>query len=313
MISRKKNPKLYARVKNNRFQAQRKKNINNYRRKKMKFQSARRPFVEIKGRSHRELWQTMGGHPDNYPTLDTIVDPTTVINLVTGGSSSPASRMRMLPLWSYLNPVQGVTDNDIIGTSMTAKFLTAKVQFYFPTTPQLTSPRYYIVHGWVKVPVHNTAYTVPSRTDFTRQQLLTHIQNHVKNFFDQDGKDEFLQFKEKSNKDFITLGYKRITTNRNINPGVNPTNSGYIGAESLKGSNPVQTIVCKWPMNNRKIKYIYGTQNAVHGTPGTPFLYENTQWLPFLLYYCPDKDVVPAGSTNSPALAYNNKIWFSDS
>lgn len=282
-------------------------------RAKRRFANARRPFVEVKSRSHKDLWEYMKGE-STATTFDTIVNPLEPINMTTGTAVATAIKMKLLPIWSYLNPVQGVTEQDIIGTTMVAKYLTAKVQFYYPQTPQITSPRYYLVHGWVKVPVNLTAYTTPSRVEFERQDLLDHIQNHVKNYFDQDGKDEFLQFKEKSNKDFVTLGYKRIMTNRNTNGGINPT---LIGSDQYStgvlGANPVKTFVVKWPMNNRKLKYIFGTQNQVSGATNAPFMYENKSWLPFLLYYCPDADIISAGNQNSPVIAYNNKIWFTDS
>jgi hypothetical protein len=311
-VNRRKNPKLYKRVSTARQAKIAGVSKANMRARKRKFAASRRPFVEVKSRSHKELWQYMKGS-STETEFDTIVNPTVIQHMTTGTAVATAIKMKMLPIWSFLNPIQGVTQKDIIGTTLVGKYLTAKVQFYYPQTPQVLSPRYYLVHGWVKVPCNNTAYTTPSRVDFTRENLLTHIENHVKNHFDEDGKDEFLQYKERTNKDFITLGYKRITTDRNANGGVNPQAIGDAYASAVVGSNSIKTYHLKWPMQNKQLKYIFGTENDVSGAHNAPFMYNNKSWLPFLLYYCPDAPTITAGNANSPTIAYNNKFWFTDS
>ncbi len=316
-IYKSKNPKVFAKDKQaNTYNKRRANNLNQYRRKKQKFQNSRRPFVEIKSRSHKEFFQALGGSDGMFPEVDGVVNPLTNYSLTKKAAvdpSQPALLSKYFPVWSYMNPIQGVSEKDMLGTTLTAKFLTAKLQFTFPDTNQLTSPRYYILHGWVKIPNNLTQYTTPARSTFTRGNQLDHIYNHIIKDFDETNKEEFLQFKEKTNKDYITLGYKRVRVNRNTNTGLNPTIAGEPQGIVIAGSNPKVNMTLKWPLNNRKLKYIRGSDNSTVVPGGVTHFYLNKDWLPFILYYCPDAGTVPVGTANSPAIAYNDKFWFSDS
>lgn len=298
------------------YRKKRANNVATYRQKKNNFQAKRRPFVEIKSRSHREFWKTLGGSA-MYPEIDSVRDPTVLQNMTSGnGPDDTALISKLFPLWSYMNPVQGITEKDMIGRTLTAKYLTCKVQFEWPEFPQLKNPRYYLIHGWMKVPPNLTLYTVPKKAEFTRGNLSQHIENHIKSFFDQNDKEEFLTFKEKISKDFITLGYKRIRTNRNEHGGVNPSavaNATTPSQPVIAGQNPIITTTLKWNLNNRKIKYTKGTNNDTVITAGIPFFYDNRGWQPFFMYYCPDAGDVLPQYQHSPSIAYNDKFWFSDS
>jgi len=280
---------------------------------KRQIAASRRPFVEVKSRSHREFWATLGGGA-MYAEVDSVVDPTVLVNMTTDTTpTGQALISRLFPLWSYYNPVQGITEKDMIGRTLTAKYLTCKVQFEWPQFPSLKAPRYYLIHGFVKVPPNLTLYTTPTKSAFTRGNMLTHIENHVKSFFDQNDKEEFLTFKEKITKDFITLGYRRIRANRNVEGGINPTATGQTSGTVIAGQNPIITTTLKWPLNNRKIKYSKGTNNDTVITGGVPFFYDNKGWQPFMMYYCPDAGDVLPSYQNSPSIAYNDKFWFTDS
>ena len=306
-----------GKVKKNGYQKRRANNLATYRRKKMKFQNKRRPFVEIKSRSHKELWETLGGSDTYYPTVDGVSNPTSFVTLTSGVNNSPVTSS-MLPVWSYYNPVQGITEKDMLGTTLTGKYLSAKLTFRFPETPQVKNPRYYIIHGWVTTPTNLNEFTTPAKAAFTRNNLLSHIFNHLKRDFDQVGDLEFLQFKEKVNKQYRILGYKRINPDQrrqqfNPNQIFNP-NAGSSGENQIAGTIPSDiNLNLKWNLNNRKIKYSKGLNQDTVITDGIPFFYHNTGWMPFILYYCPDSGDIPNGVTNSPQLAYNDKFWFSDS
>lgn len=315
VVTKSGNPKVYRKAqkynrRNTRYAKKKASNLATYRRGKMKFQSKRRPFVEIKSRSHYDLWVTFGGS-STFPNVDTITNPQTGEYMIDG-SGNPL-RTKVFPIWSYMNPVQGVTEKDMLGTTLTAKYLTAKVQFRFPQIIQTVNPKYYIIHGWVKVPPNLTQFTTPTRSGFTRSQMLQHIINHVNRDFDQDGDDEFLQFKEATNKDYIVVGKKLIRPNQN-KLQVQPTIVSGTTPDTL-GRLPEQHIVCKWPMNNRKIKYVKGTDSTM--TSSAPFFYDNKGWVPFLLYYCPNVGQLAltpgTGDQKSPQISWNDKFWFSDS
>lgn len=291
------------------------KNLNNYRRKKQNFQSKRRPFVEVKSQSHSELWKKLGGSTTNPTAGDVITDPRILKNMTTPDMTASPLITQFFQIWSFLNPLQGLGSSSMIGKAVTGKFLTTKVHFEFPTEPQPTNPRYYLVHGWVKVPLNRTLYTTPTRDDTTRESIILHIQNHLKRDFDESRKEEFLKFNEKIQKDYIILGYKRVAPNRNQQqlPGQVVFNTATAG-NVYHGVNSDKDYVLKYPLNNRKITYSTGSQTAMP-PPGIskPMFYPNKSWLPFFLYYCPDAGHVSNGHANSPSIAYDNKFWFTDS
>lgn len=280
----------------------------------------RAPFVEIKSRSHTELWETMGG-TTMTPVIDTVVDPKIIVHMATVNASPSSNNIPFIsygfPLWSYLNPVQGVGDNDIIGRSLTMKYLTARVHFEFPVNLPVKNPRYYLIHGWVKASPKLTEFTTPIRSQFTRAQLSEFIDDQVVNQFNNDADDEFLNFKEKQNKNYSILGYRRIKPKKNelmIDPQMYLTNTT-VNPQTYGQPSP-QNHTFRWPLNNRKIRYTTGATSET----STPFMYPNDHgtFLPFLLYYCPDTPLVPRGADGNygdnlcPKIAYDNKVWFSD-
>lgn len=321
-ITRKRNPRVYKRVTT--YRKKRAANVASYRRKKMKFQAKRRPFVEIKHRSHRELWTTMGGDSTYNTTVDQVSNPTVNQSMYLPPDTTVVPNLparyaltKVFPLWSFMNPVQGVTSNDMLGQTLTAKYLTAKVQFLWPKNIQLKNPRYYIVHGWVKTPCNLTPFTTPTRTGFTRKQLLDHISNHILKDFDQNDKEEFLQFKEKTNKDYVVLGYKRIRAQGRDAGGLPNTMVYNSTADSnvTHGTPPPVNMILRWTMSNRKIEYSKGTQTSP--VNDVPFFYPNKSWLPFFLLYSPDAGTsLNEGAVsidNTPGISYNDQFWFSDS
>ena len=297
----------------NNYRKKRAANLKAYRRKKMRFQAMRRPFVEIKKRSHLDLWETFGGST-TFPTVDTITNPMALQNMTNSDTDKTPKRSHIFPIWSYMNPVQGITEKDMLGTTLTAKYLTAKVNFQFPSDLQTNNPKYYMVHGWVKVPTNLTIYTTPSRTDFTRTQLLQHLTNHISRDFDQNKKEEFLYFKEAERKDIQILSYRRVKPDQNSLQVPIDTDFTTSSQVQVIGKLPQVNMTFKWPCANRKIKYEKGTDSTMTGS--APFYYDNKGWLPFLLYYCPSAGmgIGPGnGEAKSPSIAYNDQFWFSDS
>eukprot|EP01050_Picozoa_sp_SAG11_P020721 SAG11_NODE_3544_length_2379_cov_103.728509_2_plen_322_part_00 len=292
---------------------------------KKRFAIKRAPFTEMKSISHSELWQKMGGTGLNI--VDHIRDPRILDHMATSTITPSSNNIpfisRMFPIWSYMNPVNGTADNEMIGRSLTAKYLTARVHFEFPVNAQLKNPRYYIIHGWITKPHCLSDFTSPVKTAYTRSDLLNHIAAQVVDDFNNDADDEFLDFKEKQNKNYKILGYRRIKPKANENQ-IDP--AAYLTATSIVpqtfGQPSDQNHTFKWPLNNRKLRYTTGQTVA---PVSTPFLYTNDgDYVPFMLYYCPDTDKIPQVTSGSPPIttypdnqcpkiAYENKFWFTDS
>lgn len=311
------NKKKFVSKKRNTYLKNKNKNLNNYRKKKNNFANKRRPFTEIKSQSHKELWGRLGGTTSLPTSGDVIFNPQVLQNMSAPGSG-PGSEVPLItywfPIWSYLSMTRGLGDKAMLGKSITGKFLTAKIHFEFPVTPQQYNPRYYMIHGWVTTPLNHTDYTNVSVKDTTRSDILNHIQNMTKRDFDQVSKEEFLNFNDKQQRNYKILGYRKmVNKNRMVSAGIEPTvlYNGAANTHMLRGVPQDVEFVAKWPMNNRKLTYSLGKQittsnNYEHRFP-------NRAWLPFLMFYCPDAGHITTGTTNCPTVAYDNKFWFSDS
>lgn len=284
---------------------------------KARFAKTRRPFVEVKGRSHLELYNTMYGGEGGSVAVDNVEDPTLMKSLTTSGPGLPAQKLTFLPLWSFMNPVVGTSGKDMLGRYLTAKYLTCRVELHPPThydamSSPFKSPRLYMIHGWMTKPVNANAFTTPTRDAFTRENLLDHLSNHISQKWRNDGDDNFLRFREKSQLDIKILGYKRIRVNSRNQLSVAPTvvNDSANDQQVVIGQNPIQEYRFKFPMNNRKIKYSVGANPS---TSHAGFNYPNDSWIPFVLLYQPDHLQQEGGVDKNWQFRYNNKLWFTDS
>lgn len=302
---------------NQRYQNQKKKASSTYKKSKNNFSQLRRPFVEVKSQTHTEVWTRLGG-TNEFPVADSVLDPKALRSMVAplpGGPGphppEPALISQDLPLWSFLNINRGIDSKTMTGNSITGKYLTCKLHFEFPPLTQVNNPRYYIIHGWMINPLDLTEYTTPKKSEFTRVEYQQYIYDQIKLNFDEQIKAEFLQFNPKRTKNYITEGYQRIKADKNslqFNPQIvyNSTANNNV----LHGKPSPVNLTLKFNVENKKYTYSEGN-SLLQGGPKFNFL--NSSWLPFVLYYCPDAGQVPGGTDNSPAIAYDNKFYFTDS
>lgn len=280
-----------------------------------KFAAKRKPFVEIKSRDHKALWTDMGG---TAADRDTVLDPYVPRHLITPGINAP-QKLTQLPVWSYVNPVQGFTSEDMLGQYLTPKFLKMKLSLRppkaylaqpVPGSNRDASPRLYVIHGWMTNAINNNAFTTPTRDGMTRAQFLTYMSNHISQKWMNTGRQNSLDFREATQSDIKILGYKRIRQPKDNNISI-PLEGQAITTTSTTtiGQQPVVEFSLNWKLNNRKVKYVKGTNTMTD----IDFLYPNDSWIPFVLLYQPDSDYQASGQNYSWSYAYNDKTWFSDS
>lgn len=275
---------------------------------------ARRSFEEMKRYTHEDLAKDMG--VTNIVTVvDNVTNPTVLKPMVQDDIAQTASRAKILPIWSYYNPKVGFTEDAMIGMKRINKYCKAKMVFNFPQHAQLDNPRYYIVQLWVTMPPNNTNFTTPSKTDYTRFQFLTHITEHISQYFDEAGKREFVNFNPREDKHFKIIKFHRVQPNQNgqeINPVAGPLTATTVNPQVFGKPSQVN-LTFNWKCNQtHNTQYTKGTS----GAGPIDFLYDNTGWIPALLYYSPDSGDASAGAApregteNSPFLYYNDCTWF---
>lgn len=280
-----------------------------------KFAAKRRPFVEIKARDHKQLWNDMGG---TAPSRDTVVDPYVPRHLTTAAMSAPA-KLTHLPVWSYINPVQGFGQEDMLGQFLTPKFLKMKLSLRPPVTYAAqpapgsvrgASPRLYVIHGWMTNPLNLNRFTTPTREGITRAEFLEYMHNHISEKWANTGRQNSLDFPEKTQIDIKILGYKRIRNPADNNISVPLAGQALgVGTSTIVGQQPVKELKLTWPLRNKKVKYVTGANTGTD----VNFMYPNDSWVPFTLLYQPDNDYQSAGNDYNWSFAYNDKTWFSDS
>lgn len=284
--------------------------------KRKNFAKTRQPFVEIKSRDHKSLWLAMGG---TAADRDTVVDPYVPRFLITPGLNTP-TKLTYLPLWSYINPIQGVTPEDMVGQYLTPKFLKMKLSLRPPTAylaqplpgdVRSASPRLFVIHGWMTNNINNNAFTTPTRDGMTRSDIFTYMTNHISQKWKNTGRQNSLDFREATQSDIKILGYKRIRQPKsdNISVPLEGEIDGGLTNSTTVGQQPLVEFSLNWKCNNRKVKYVKGTNTMTD----VDFLYPNDSWIPFVLLYQPDNDYQASGQNYAWSFAYNDKTWFSDS
>lgn len=281
------------------------------RKAKRQFKNARRPFVEGKTRNLADVLKN--GLPSDSNPPDTMALSTNFPGY--GNQTIPLDdAYTAFQVSSYITHQQGLQDYQMIGQSIFCKYIKAKLQIQFPPTHILTKPaQLFLIHGWITTPPMWTDTTTPKAHEATRSQLNAHINERLKQYFNE--KQDQMQFRPKTwNNGIKVLGYQHVVPNlqRQFSiPAEQPS-----GVGSLLGSVPNVNKSCTWKVN-RKVHYQI-SEEPVTGEDPVEFLYPNTSWLPFMCLYNPDfrhftEDTEGGDVGNRIRVLMNNQMWYSDS
>ncbi len=268
------------------------------RKAKDAFTKRRAPMVETKKRTQENI-ATGSASPNNIPNG---IITTTVIGM--------DQAYHFVPVWSFLSMTRGIGADQMIGNSVYGKYLKSRISLRLGAnlvTPGLVGipEDLRCIHGWVTAPMNLSAYTTPNNTALDRSALQTHINNQVKEFYDDRG--DPLRFNPKRTSNLKILGNRKIVRNQNqynMNPqAVFDTDQGEIvGA----GTSDEIMLTATWPMN-RKIHYQESNQQPGESDPW--YYPAANAWLPFILFYSAEF----AATTSGPTFRYNNVFYFTDS
>lgn len=264
---------------------------------KKNFVKRRSPMVETKKRT-QELTATGTAAPNGVPN-----------GITTTHAINFDHAYEFVPVWSFLSMTRGIGADQMIGNSVYAKYLKQRIVItlgHGNSTPGVAgiAEELRVIHGWVTAPLCLSAYTTPNNTALDRGDLQVHIQNQVKEFFDDRG--DPLRFQPKNPSCLKILGNRKVVrkaSQYNMQPhAVYDTDQAEIVYE---GTGDEVTVNCTWPMN-KKIHY----QESTHQSgEADHWYYPNHSWLPFTMFYSPRFGATLAG----PTYRYNNVFYFSDS
>ena len=278
---------------------------------KKNFRKRRAPFVETKRRVtslvNAQNVNADGSHGANY------------LNQIGGLTIPNDDAITILHLDSFLRMSHGFNEQNMIGDAVYSRLIKAKYQFRFPEgTNQLVNPcKVYLIQGWVTVPSAFTSNTSPTESAATLPNLRSHIQEQLKEYFDQ--REDFLRFRELTTSNMKILSWREIKPPRTQIPAA-PSVIFNTDSELhvTVGTPPMINRSLTWKVN-RKIHYSEGKEVAAGS--GTTFthdiqnLYPNQSWLPFAVVYNPDfaRMSNASGTAQTMTVAWNDIHYYSDS
>ncbi len=300
--------------------------------RKKQMAKRRAPFVETKSRTDDVLSAESYGSPGD-PVFP---DPLNYIIPLTWPEGNLTSAN--IPIASLNMMRQGLADDQMVGSSIFAKYLKMKLRFIWPTgiynaipgqdsinqavgvdpLPAYPSPTIYLVHGFVKDSPNNTNTTGnedPGAWTLANDNEWVH--DHVKPYF--DDREDRMRFIPK-NHSIKILGYKRIAPNKKtwvpspeITAQIDDDGEPELEKERITlGAFGDTFRTISWPMM-RKIHYeqgqaaIFSAEDLASGN----LQYINTrQWRPFAILYSPEAKTL--SFTQMPEFNYNSILYYTD-
>lgn len=282
----------------NRRQAYRKGN-------KKRMMIRRAPFVETKSKTHEDVVVQFPGltNRTNWSTYNT-----ELVNM------NPETFL----MWK-----RGMEENEVIGNSCYAKYLKMKIGVRFPQPAFQTGAygklipmfpqSYELIWGWVPNELGFTGGTTPTADTATINDIMNHINQRVRDYFDQQ-KDR-LRFIPKAASTIRIVGRRKIRPDLRFSSTAPPqTTDATVGPDYAVGTIPDFRTSISWKMGK---KLHLQPSSLLHAT--TEGLYPNFgTWLPFACIANWDYGLLPgeggaATAAYCPAIQYNDCIWYSDS
>ena len=234
-----------------------------------------------------------------------------------------ASAFTFLPMECFYRNSHGLDEWNLVGQSLTSKFVNIKTQFRFPNNRYIIKEsggdidkagernlnlmiqnqcRLYFICGWVTkdmgYPIVNSN-SGPTSGVVTQQMLKNYITDQVKPYFD-DSSDKLL-FRPKETTNIKIEKYVRIKPNLNENIATQAVPSVEHISEAVSpparyelpahGSIP-DVYRSHSFKTGRKIPLTLGQPSVPNNTGGytgdTQNFYPNDSWLPFAIVYNPD-------------------------
>jgi len=293
--------------------------------RKKAFQARRNPFIENKTREAKEFSGSLDPNRDVTATQGPLKVPIAFPD-PTDFRYMPVDDAQTIILPSpYYSMNRGLTENEMVGSSIYGKYLKTKIQLLAPDGANMIDypSNLYVIHGWVTAPLQATGLTTPTVNGTTYVDVFTHVYNYIKEYY--SVRKDTLEFPEKRVQHIQFLGSRKVLTDKNSNLPISGGGTGASNNSTFGALAPIN-ISCKWDIN-RKIHYSKGTSVASNGNPAAypqaVFNYPNNAWLPFIVIFNPQFASTPGWDPTQPnngtsnndlwRIAHNSKMWYSDS
>lgn len=224
---------------------------------------------------------------------------------------------------------QGIDEEMMNGRALYAKYLKMKIQLTFPeaTNVPQDQPDIYLIHGYIKTSPNlngiNTVKGVTDPTAWTLQNDWDWIRSELEPYF--NDREDKLRYIEKQNSNLAIIDYHRVVPKVRQGFGRQRTTAVQFGDPTNQVLS-VGTLMdyhrtLNWKMM-RKYHYQVGADSqfqseAAHISRSNGLYINMNQWRPFACLYCPQLgDTVtnpPLTPANLPKVAYNSKIYYTDS
>jgi hypothetical protein len=273
-------------------------------RKKRQMMNRRSPFVETKSKTHEDLVVQFPGLVDR-----------------TEFRTQDAQVVHMNPE-TFLMWKRGMEENEVIGNSCYAKYLKMKIGIRFPQSAftlngsnkqiPMTPQNYELIWGFVPNEFGFTGQTTPTASEANINDLMSHINQRVLDYVDQQ-KDR-LRYIPKAASTIRIVGRRKIRPDMRFQSTAPPqTLSNVIAEDNVIGVIPDRYTSVSWKMM-RKL-HLQPTSKLHSGQTG---LYAGNfgAWIPFCCLVNWDYDNLPVGTTRElycPSIQYNDVCYYSDS
>ncbi len=270
----------------------------------------RAPFVETKRRVH-SLITALNANADGTPSAN-------YHDTINGLLISNVTAFTLLDLASYYRNSHGFNERNVIGDTLYSKWLKLKITLKFPTgTDMIVNPvKMFLITGWVTAPMALTNNTTVTEGNATKQTLIDHLDDQLREYFDE--RQDFLRFREKTTSNVRILSYKSLMPNNNAAIAA-PAAQAILADDTVRtvGAVPDVNRTFTWS-TKRKVHLSEGKAVATStdaSDPDIQNLFPNNQWLPFAIIYNKDHASMrnAADEDTKCQLFYNDIHHFSDS
>lgn len=223
--------------------------------------------------------------------------------------------------YGWENDESSSTLDHFVGSGIQPRYLKTKLLFQFPGgTHSIIDPmRLQLVWGFIKKPFLLTQYTTPHRDSVETQELKDIALHQVEDQF--DSFNDQLKFHIKKPSNMVVTGRKWLKPDRRHRIGM-PQQANIT---QVVGSPPQIQETISWKMGP-KWRLRKTTQQS-----GNIYYYNNEQYIPFFVVYCPDlasikqanpedPDPTPGGGEEGDPVPEENRIkvlhnscmWYTD-
>jgi hypothetical protein len=281
----------------------------------------RAPVVETKSRVDSDI-AAINGHTEENDWLQPLSWKPLGYSNLQGVANLGTNAFSWIPLQSFTRNSRGLNDNQMIGSSVTSKYLTVKAQFRFPNNQYILRQsggnieqaternlnvfienqcKLYFICGWVTKEMGRPIQISQAGDGYLAEQvdepfLARYVCDQIEPYFNDD--TDKLEFRPKATTNIKIEHYSRVRPD--LTGAIATQGSPGNTWESIPGgTNPNWQIAPHGSIPDVTKSFTFKTGRKVQMTLGKPSaenapntdtqnFFPNDSWLPFCIAYNPD-------------------------